>query len=129
MTTLTRQTMRPPRFECYSREAMTRASTLRTLTGAERGTSSLLDLRFLELDVLADDRIVLLEAELFRAGAWILLGDVEVARASCRNELDLLCNWFCHGNPGSCASCALDCIRAHNTAVPPRVKLQRCTSH
>src|SRR5271163_944804 len=39
----------------------------------------LLDLRFLELDVLTGDRIIFLERELLGLGAGVLLGDVEIA--------------------------------------------------
>jgi hypothetical protein len=50
---------------------------------------SLLDLRFLELDVLAGDGIVFLESKLFGFGASVLLGDVEIAGVGGRQELDL----------------------------------------
>ena len=49
----------------------------------------LLDLGFLELDVLLHDGIVLLEGELLGLGASVLLRDIEIARVSGRQELDL----------------------------------------
>jgi hypothetical protein len=49
----------------------------------------LLDLGFLELDVLAHDRIVLLEAQLLGLGARILLRHVVEAGVGRRDELDL----------------------------------------
>src|SRR5436190_889896 len=51
--------------------------------------SSLLDLGFFELDVLARDGIVFLEGELVSFGARILLGDVKITRIRCRLQLDL----------------------------------------
>jgi hypothetical protein len=59
--------------------------------GASRAVplgAGLLDLRFLELDVLARDRVVFLKGELFRLGAGVLLGDVKIARVGGRQELD-----------------------------------------
>src|SRR5689334_7949551 len=47
------------------------------------------DLRFLELDVLARTRVVLLEAQLLGLGARILLGHVKEARVRGADELDL----------------------------------------
>ena len=55
---------------------------------SERG-KILLDLAFLELDVLAHDRIVLLENELLRLRARVLLRDVEEAGVGRRVEADL----------------------------------------
>src|SRR6476659_9582872 len=49
----------------------------------------LLDLRFLELDVLARTRVVLLEAQLLGLGAGVLLRDVKEARVRGAEELDL----------------------------------------
>ena len=46
-------------------------------------------LRFLELDVLAYDGIVLAEAQLLGLGARILLRDVEEAGVGSADELDL----------------------------------------
>ena len=62
--------------------------------GAELG---LLDLGFLELDVLFGDRIVLLEHQFFGARTWVLLGDIEEACACSREELDLLGDGLGHG--------------------------------
>src|SRR5687768_14343211 len=49
----------------------------------------LLDLGFLELDMLAHDGIVLAEGELLGLGARILLRDVEETRVRRADELDL----------------------------------------
>src|SRR4030095_12920244 len=49
----------------------------------------LLDLGFLELDVLARDRVVLSEAQLLGLGARILLGHIEEARVRAADELVL----------------------------------------
>src|SRR5687767_776873 len=52
-------------------------------------SKALLDLRFLELDVLARDRVVLLEDHLLGLVARIFLGHVEKAGVSRADELDL----------------------------------------
>src|SRR5208337_4897607 len=57
----------------------------------------LLDLRFLELDVLARNRVVFLEGQLLCLGASVLLGDVEIARIGGRQELDLERGGLSHG--------------------------------
>src|SRR5439155_22557472 len=54
-----------------------------------RRVSALLDLRFLELDVLAGDRVVLAKAQLLGLRPRILLGDIEKARVGAADELDL----------------------------------------
>ena len=51
----------------------------------------LLDLGFLELDVLARDWIVLPETQFFRLRARVLLGHVKKARVRAADELDLDC--------------------------------------
>src|SRR5579863_7009708 len=48
----------------------------------------LLDLGFLEFDMLAHDRIVFLEAQLLGLGARVLLGDVVEPGVSAGHELD-----------------------------------------
>src|ERR1700761_1576125 len=48
-----------------------------------------LDLGFLELDVLARDRVIFLEGELFRLGAGVLLRHVKEAGVGARQQLDL----------------------------------------
>src|SRR5262249_26488046 len=53
-----------------------------------RPAAALLDLGFLEDDVLARDRVVLLELELFRRGARVLARDVVVAGVGRTHELD-----------------------------------------
>ena len=62
-----------------------------------RGRSELLDLGFLEGDVLADDGIVLFEFDLLRLGTGILLGDVVIAGVSGADELDEDCGALRHG--------------------------------
>ena len=57
----------------------------------------LLDLRLFELDVLAHHRVILLEDDLFRRRAGVLLGDVEETRAGGRQQLNLLGDRLSHG--------------------------------
>src|SRR5436190_10250689 len=52
-------------------------------------TKALFDLRFLELDVLARDRVVLPQAQLLGLRARVLLGHIEKARVGAADELDL----------------------------------------
>jgi hypothetical protein len=54
-----------------------------------RSGRRLLDLRFLEFDVLLGDRIVLAERQLVRLGAAVLTGHVEEAGIGGRQKLDL----------------------------------------
>src|SRR6202453_3325665 len=63
-----------------------------------------LDLGFLELDVLARDRIVFREHELLRLGAGVLLGHVEIAGVGGRKQLDLERGGLGHGVPSGCAA-------------------------
>ena len=69
----------------------------RTSCGAEPPSAILLDLGFLELDVLARDRIVFLERELLGLGAGVLLGHVEIAGVGGREQLDLERGGLGHG--------------------------------
>src|SRR5262249_17039200 len=57
----------------------------------------LLDLAFAEFDVLARDRIVLLQHELVGLGAGVLLGDVEEAGVRRRVQADLDGGGLRHG--------------------------------
>ena len=57
----------------------------------------LLNLVFLELDVLPHDRIVFPHAELFRLSAWVFLGDVVIACVRRADELDQNSTILCHG--------------------------------
>ena len=57
----------------------------------------LLDLRFLEFDVLARDRVVLAHAHLFRLVPRVFLGDIVKTRPGCRYEFDLLGHGLRHG--------------------------------
>src|SRR5215468_4251644 len=63
--------------------------------------ASLLDLGFLEDDVLARDRVVLLELKLFRRGARVLARDVVVAGIGRTHELDHDRRLLGHGAPWS----------------------------
>ena len=56
----------------------------------------LLDLGFLELDVLAHDGIVLFHYQFFGRVAGVLLGDIEEASAGARQKLDFLDNRLGH---------------------------------
>lgn len=58
--------------------------------------SQLLDLGFLELDVLAHDGVILLHYQFFSRVAGVLLGDVEEASAGARQQLDFLNNRLGH---------------------------------
>src|SRR6185437_3142622 len=62
----------------------------------QRRSAALLDLAFFEDDMLARDRIILLELELFGLGARVFLRDVEVTRIGRAHELDLDCIALCH---------------------------------
>jgi hypothetical protein len=57
---------------------------------------ALLDLRFLELDMLAHDGIIFAERQLFGLRARIFLGDVEKASVRRAGELDLDGGWLSH---------------------------------
>jgi hypothetical protein len=59
----------------------------------------LLDLRFLEFDVLLDDRIILRLGHFFGHRAAVLGRDVEIARVGRRQQLDLDGGSFRHGRP------------------------------
>jgi hypothetical protein len=66
-------------------------------TGA--GPAELFDLRFLEDDVLARDRIELLQFELVGLRPRVLLGDVEKPRIGAADQLDEDSAAFCHWRP------------------------------
>src|SRR6187455_2726077 len=57
----------------------------------------LLDLAFLELDMLAQHRIVFLDREFLGHGAGVLLGDIEKAAATFAVEADLRGGRLRHG--------------------------------
>src|SRR5262245_10339894 len=61
----------------------------------------LLDLGFLENDVLARNRIVLAEADLVGRRAGVLLGDVKEPGASRAELLGFVACGFCHGRSAS----------------------------
>jgi hypothetical protein len=70
--------------------------------------SILLDLRFLEFDVLPGDRVVLGLRHLFRHRTAVLGRDVEETRVGCRKQLDLDGSGFCHGRPAFVTMKAVD---------------------
>src|SRR5690242_10717727 len=78
-------------------------------SSVSRGEAILLDLAFLELDMLAHDRIVLLQHQLFRLGARVLLGHVEEAGVGRRVEADLdggrLGHWRSRAISGNSEAC------------------------
>ena len=57
---------------------------------------SLLDFGFFELDMLAHDRIIFAESQLFRLIARIFLGDIEKAGVSCAEQFDFYSGWLRH---------------------------------
>src|SRR6188768_666509 len=95
-----------PGSAAHRKERCTASGTriARSQNGARKGpvkirqrcAAELLDLRFLELDVLARDRIVLLLDQLVGHGARVLLGDVIEASIRRGNELDLDGDRFGH---------------------------------
>ena len=64
-------------------------------------TWRLLDLRFLELDVLAYDRVILFENDLFSRRAGVLLRDIEETCAGGRQQFDLLGGRLSHSASAS----------------------------
>jgi hypothetical protein len=91
-----------PALRCTAEEALHRVRDTQQ-NGARRPrvdpskTDGLLDLGFLELDVLARDRIVFLLDQLVGHGARVLLGDVIEAGVRGGDELDLDGDRFGHG--------------------------------
>src|ERR1700690_1494476 len=84
--------------------------------------ASSLDLGFLELDVLARDRIVFREHELLRLGAGFLLGHVEIAGVGGRKQLDLERGGLGHGVPSGCAAPG----RREKQTAPGEVRRRYC---
>jgi hypothetical protein len=64
---------------------------------AIKAASGLLDLGFLELDMLTHDGIIFAERHLFSDVARIFLGHIEKARVSSAEQLDLDRGWLRHG--------------------------------
>ena len=58
--------------------------------------TSLLDLGFFELDVLANDGVIFAESQLFRLIARVFLGDIEKAGVSSAEQFDLYSGWLRH---------------------------------
>src|SRR6476469_3770733 len=77
-------------------------------TPRSRSRPRLLDLGFLELDVLLDDRVVLLERQLVGHRTRVLLGHVEIAGVSGRQQLDLDGGRLRHGGVPSCRAAGGD---------------------
>ena len=46
--------------------------------------------------MLARARVILLQLQLFRLGAWVLFGHVKIACVGCADELDLKGRWLGH---------------------------------
>src|SRR6202453_2526997 len=84
--------------------------------------ASSLDLGFLELDVLARDRIVFREHELLRLGAGVLLGHVEIAGVGGRKQLDLERGGLGDGVPSGCAAPG----RGEKQTAPGEVRRRYC---
>ena len=99
------QTAAPFPFGAASRPALSRAKNKGAGLDSQRlwkvQRSSLLDLRFLEFDMLLGDRIVLGLGHLVGHGAAVLRGDVEEAGVSRRQQLDLDGRSFRHGGSAS----------------------------
>ena len=93
-----------PRFRGGRQRRVQRQCRAQTKTGPAKAplksvshtANDLLDLQFLELDVLARDRVVLLLDQLVGHGARVLLGDVIEAGIRRGNELDLDGDRFGH---------------------------------
>ena len=81
------------------RAAQKRRQTLQPAPSYSEWKQTLLDLGFLEFDVLAYDRVVLRERQLVGLGAAVLGGDVESTRVGRRQQLDLDFCSFRHGRP------------------------------
>src|ERR1700738_1445789 len=69
------------RLSCRTRQAL--------WIGRVTFEAKLLDLGFLEFDVLPRNRLVFLERQLFRLGAGVFLGHIEIARVRRGQKLDL----------------------------------------
>lgn len=87
-----------PRVALQINYSLPLAATRETVPriGRARAKIKLLDLGFLEIDVLTHDRVVLLERDLLGRRARILLGDIEEARACRAQKFYLLRYWFRH---------------------------------
>ena len=46
--------------------------------------------------MLAGARVILLQLQLFRLGAWVLFGHVKITSVSCAHEFDLQGRWLRH---------------------------------
>ena len=70
---------------------------MRRPLSCQDGRSSLLDLAFLELDVLANNRIILAHDHFLGDVTWVLLCYVEETGACRRVQADFNCCWLRHG--------------------------------
>src|SRR4029079_11225336 len=77
------------RMNLKTRRAQSSRAARKHDPGGTDAAHGLFDLGFLELDVLARDRVVLTEAQLLGLRARVLLGDIEEAGVSAADELDL----------------------------------------
>ena len=66
-----------------------RAACAQRLASYLKSAKALLELAFLEFDMLAQQRIVLFDLELLGHGAGVLLGDIEKATVAFAVEADL----------------------------------------
>jgi hypothetical protein len=116
-------------MECQWRKTKNRAQGARHLRRKQR--QILLDLAFFVFDVLPLDGIVLFHNHLFGHGTGILLGHIEVPRASRRVQTDLDRRRFGHGRL-SCIgetplpreileACLLRMDAAESTAKPQEI--------
>ena len=70
------------------------------------GYQELLDLAFLKFYVLARNRVIFPQYELFSHGSGVFLGDIEKPGASCRIEPDLYGGRLSHWNLLQLLSCS-----------------------
>ena len=95
---LTAQRPEPDHFIPDKQKPPQWKSLKRLETCQSRQEVRLLDLGFLEVDMLADNRIVLFQDEFFGHRAGIFLGHIEVTRASRGVQADLDSCWLRHGS-------------------------------
>lgn len=89
-----------------------------------RGDSKnpLLDFRFLEQDVLANDRIILANLKLLGRVSWVFLGYIEIPGFGCANEPDLNGCWLGHSSWSRLINVVPRMESANNTHGAAQVK-------
>jgi hypothetical protein len=94
-----------PRAEVYQRKPSSgrlyKLSFVACISVKANKIKYLLDFTFFEIHVLACDRIVFFEHQLFGRRPRILFCDVEEAGSGCAGQLDFLRDWLRHGGLGS----------------------------